>query len=202
MATGATRRTRLLRITDFMPEKPIPSNPPAAEMVGSESDRNTFDEALFAAAFNDLPAVKALRRSFTIRRVSDDDPARVLLEVCGKFDERLTALANRQLASSATFHDGVEKFRDAIYQGATQWDLTVERMARLEKCCEALEQQLAVMIKTMGQTMPALDQANADLTRTAQFIEGRTLSAFLIRYFVPFLTFGVGVAVALWLRRG
>lgn len=202
MATGATRRTRLLRITDSMSEKSIPSSPPASEMVGPEIDRNAFDEALFAAAFNDLPAVKALRRSLAARQVSEDDPARVLLEVCAKFDERLTALANRQLASSATFHDGVEKFRDAIYQGATQWDSTTQQIARLEKRCEALEQQLALVIQAVGHSLPALDQANVDLKRTAHLIEGRSLSAFLLRYFVPFLAFGVGLGVALWLRRG
>lgn len=181
-----------------MPENPISRSPPASEMLGSESDHHSsFDEALFAAGFDDLPAVKALRRSFAARQVSGDDPARVLLEVCSKFDERLTALANRQLANGATFHDAVEKFRDAIFQGVTHWETSTHRVVRLEKRCEALEQQLAAVTSAIGQALPALNHASADVIRAAQLIEGRSFRAIIIRYFIPLLAFAAGVATTI-----
>jgi|GEM_PF-5624717 len=182
-----------------MSEKPV-SPPPASEMLDDPSDRNhAFDEALFAAGFNDLPAVKALRRSFAMRQVAEDDPARVLLEVCAKFDERLTALANRQLASGATFHDAVEKFRDAIFHGAPQWEGATIRLARVEKQCQALEQQLALVLNAVAQAVPALDRAGADVVQGARLIEGRSVHAVLVRYLVPLLAFGLGVSAAAFL---
>lgn len=184
-----------------MSEKPISRPPPASEMLGGEPDHHhsSFDEALFAAGFNDLPAVKAIRRSFAARHVSDDDPARVLLEVCSKFDERLTALANRQLASGATFHDAVEKFRDAIFQGVTHWELANQRMIRLERRCEGLEQQLALVTGAVGQALPALNQASSEVKAAAQLIEGRSVRAIVIRYFVPLLAFSLGVAATIFI---